>query len=150
MQEKAVAKIDEIVTRLRGYFDERDEVAMAFLFGSWAKGRQRSDSDVDIAVYFRPVGGVMEWENPDAHYESEGEIWSDLERMLGKNVELLVLNRAVPTVAESALRGIPLIVRDRGLYLDFMVRITHEAMDFREWVEGYWRLKERLRYGTRG
>ena len=140
--------INEIVTRLRGYFEERDEVVMAFLFGSWAKGSQRLGSDVDIAVYFWPESGVMEWENPDAHYESEGEIWSDLERMLKRNVGLLMLNRAAPTVAESASRGIPLVVKDRGLYLDFLVRITHEAIDFREWVEDYWRLKEKLRYGT--
>ena len=80
---------------------------MAFLFGSWAKGSERPDSDVDIAVYFRPKGGSMEWEQPGAHYESEGEIWSDLERMLERDVGLLVLNRAAPTVAESALRGIP-------------------------------------------
>lgn len=136
------------VARLRGYFEESEEVVMAFLFGSWAKGSERSDSDVDVAVYFHPKDGLMEWENPAAHYESEGEIWSDLERMLGRDVGLLVLNRAAPTVAESALRGIPIVVKDRGLYLDFLVRVTYEAIDFRHWMEDYWRLKERLRHGT--
>lgn len=136
-----------VVARLRAYFEESEEVVMAFLFGSRAKGSERPDSDADVAVYFRPEDGLMEWEHPGAYYEREGEIWSDVERMLGREVDLLVLNRAAPTVAESALRGIPIVVKDRGMYLDFLVRITSEAIDYREWVEGYWRLKERLRYG---
>ena len=139
---------NEVVARLRAYFGESEEVVMAFLFGSWAKGSERPDSDADIGIYFRPEDGLMEWENPAAHYESEGEIWSDLERMLRRDVGLLVLNRAAPTVAESAVRGIPIVVKDRGMYLDFLVRVTYEAIDYREWVEGYWKLKERLRYGT--
>jgi len=65
--------------------------------------------------------------------------------MLGRDIDLLVLNRASPTVSESALKGIPILIKDRGVYLDFLLRITSEAIDFREWMESYWKLKERLR-----
>jgi len=140
----------EILAELKDYFAGREEVLMAFLFGSWAKGLKGPDSDLDIAIYFRPAGGILQWDDPEARYEEEDEIWSDLERMLDREVDLLVLNRAAPTVAESALRGIPIVVKDRGVYLDFLVRITSEAIDFREWIESYWRLKERLRRGAGG
>lgn len=139
---------DDMVLRLREYFDRRKEVLMAFLFGSWAKGVGGMDSDVDVAVYFRPTSGFLQWDDPTAWYESEDEIWLDLEEMLGREVDLLVLNRAAPTVAESALRGIPIVIKDRSVYLDFLTRITFEAFDFRTWMEGYWRLKERMKYAT--
>ena len=140
----------EILTQLQDYFEERDEVLMAFLFGSLAKGLDRLGSDVDIAVYFRPDTGNLQWDEPRARYKGEEEIWSHLERMLEREVDLIVLNRASPTVAESALKGVPIVIKDRGVYLDFLIRVTSEAIDFREWVESYWRLKERLRYAIRG
>ena len=46
---------EEILKSLRNYFD-RDanlyKLDMVFLYGSWAKGFPRNDSDVDIAVVF--------------------------------------------------------------------------------------------------
>ena len=133
---------------VKRYFEGRKEVVMAFLFGSCSRGTEGVDSDVDFAAYFDPGAHRLEWDDPDAHYESEDELWADLETMLGRGVDLLMLNRAAPTVAESALRGTPIVVRDRGIYLDFLVRVSYEAIDFREWAEDYWRLKERMRHGA--
>ena len=63
-------------------------------------------------------------------------------------VDLLVLNRAAPSVADNALRGIPIIIKDQNIYMDFLVRVTSEAIDFRHWVESYWRRKEEMKHGT--
>ncbi|RKY58179.1 MAG: nucleotidyltransferase domain-containing protein, partial [Candidatus Latescibacterota bacterium] len=52
--------------------------------------------------------------------------------LLKKEVELVVLNRVPATVSASAIRGIPIVINDWGLYLDFMEVVTSEAMDFRE------------------
>ncbi len=139
---------NDMVLKLREYLERREEVLMAFLFGSWARGVGGVDSDVDIAIYFQPPSGFLQWDDPTARYESEDEIWLDLEEMLGREVDLLVLNRAVPTVAESALRGIPIVIKDRGVYLDYLTRVTFEAFDFRTWIESYFRLKERVKYAT--
>jgi uncharacterized protein (DUF2344 family) len=57
-----------------------------------------------------------------------------------------VLNRARSCIANSAINGIPIVIKDRGLYLDFMLRVTTEAEDFRETVEDYWRIKQAI-YG---
>lgn len=32
--------------------------------------------------------------------------------------------------------------------MDFLLRITSEAIDFRQWVESYWNLKERIKHGV--
>ncbi len=88
------------------------------------------------------------WESSNSHYDSERQIWLEIERIVEKEVDLLVLNRATATIADGALRGLPLIIKNRNLYMDFLLRITSEAIDFRQWVEAYWTFKEQRRRGT--
>ena len=135
----------EIIKLLRPYFEKRDDILMAFLFGSWASGKGGMDSDIDIAVYFKPKTGRLEWEDADARYDGEAVLWREIEGLLGREVDLLVLNRAASGVAESAISGAPLVIKDRGLYVDFMMRITAEAEDFREFAISYWKLKKEIR-----
>jgi predicted nucleotidyltransferase len=119
---------------LKQYFENRNDIAFAFLYGSQAHGYATRLSDVDIAVYFYPrERRPIEYESEN-NYDGEDEIWGDLERFLKKEVELLVLNRAAATVAASAIRGIPLAINDWGLYLDFMLVITDVAIDFTELI----------------
>lgn len=127
---------------IKGYFEKRDDVIMAFMFGSYARAISHRESDVDIAIYLRPKSGYLEWEEFDIKYEAEDEIWLDIERLLRRNVDLIILNRARSTIAQSAINGIPIIIKDRGLYLDFMLRVTSEAEDFRDTLEDYWRIKQ--------
>jgi predicted nucleotidyltransferase len=136
----------EMIKILKDYFEKREDVLMAFLFGSYARALSHRESDVDIAVYFRPKSDHLEWEEFDIEYDTEDEIWLDIERLLKRNVDLVVLNRARSSIANSAINGIPIIIKDRGLYLDFMLRVTTEAEDFRETVEDYWRIKQAI-YG---
>jgi predicted nucleotidyltransferase len=121
-----------IAEMVKDYFEHRKEVAFAYLFGSHAKGLASSLSDIDIAVYFYPKHyRSVEFEEP-VYYEKEDTIWEEVERLLNKEIELLVLNRAPATVAASAIRGIPLVIKDWRLYLDFMEIITSLAVDFRD------------------
>lgn len=139
---------DDIVGKLKSYFEKRKDISMAFLFGSWAKCRECIDSDVDIAIYFEPKGHTVEWENTDFWSDDEKSIWLDIEKIIEKEVDLLVLNRAFPTIADSALKGIPIIIKNRNLYMGFLLRITSEAIDFRQWVESYWDFKEKMKHGV--
>jgi len=119
---------------LKSYFKNRKEIAFAFLFGSQAKGEATKLSDVDLAVYFYPEKRrPIEYEEKK-FYAVEEEIWSELEKLLNKEVELLVLNRIPASIAASAIRGIPLVIKDWGLYIDFMEAITDEAEDFMEFI----------------
>ncbi len=133
---------------LREYLGRHELVIMAFLFGSWAKGHAGLDSDVDVAVYLRSEETASEEVEAGPLSQTAQDIWGNLERIIGREVDLVVLNDAAPSVALSALQGIPLVVKDQGLYLDFLLRTTSEAADFREWVESYWQLKKN--YTTNG
>ena len=122
------------IEALKDYFKNRNGIAFAFLYGSQARGNATQLSDVDIAVYFFPVKRhPIEFEE-EVFYKGEDEIWSDMEQLIKKEVELLVLNRVPSTVAASAIRGIPLAINDWGLYLDFMDIVTGESEDFMNFI----------------
>lgn len=119
---------------LKEYLATRQEVAFAFLYGSQAKGTATKQSDVDVAVYFYPRRRHPVELEEEVFYPAESEIWGDLGRILGKEVELLVLNRVPATIAVSAIKGVPLLIRDWNLYLDFLEIATDIAEDFAEFI----------------
>lgn len=119
-----------MLTELKNYFSNRTDVAFSFLYGSYARGTAHSESDIDIAVYFYPGERYPVEYEEDVYYDGEHEIWADLEELLGKEVELLVLNRVSASVSASAIRGTPLVINDWKLYLDFMEIVTREAEDY--------------------
>lgn len=124
----------KVLESLKTYFEGRDDIAFAFLFGSAARGRVRREGDVDIAVYFKPEKEV-EWEAFNKTYIGENKIALDLERLLKKEVDLVVLNRARAVVADEIIRkGNPLTIRDRGIFLDFLCIISDEAEYVRNWL----------------
>ena len=121
---------DSTIKNLKEYFLSRKDVAFSFLYGSQTRGTATKLSDVDIAVYFYPPKRHPIEFQEEIYYKGENEIWTDLERFLKREVELLILNRVPATIAASAIRGIPLAIHDWGLYLDFMQVVTDEAEDF--------------------
>ncbi|MEW6687329.1 MAG: nucleotidyltransferase domain-containing protein [Candidatus Edwardsbacteria bacterium] len=143
------AERNRIINILEDYFSKRDEVLMVFLLGSFSKISQCKESDIDIAVYFKPKNGEqIEWESVESRYEAEDEVWLELEQLLKREVDLIVLNRASSTVTDSAIRGFPVLIKDRRLYLNFMLRVSQEAEDYRNFVKEYWKLKQEIR-GTK-
>lgn len=124
--------MDTEIEKLKKYFEKREDVVMAFLFGSRAKGEEsfRENSDWDVAVY-------LSRENP----EFERELWLDLEREIGAGVDLIVLNRVPTTLAWRILReGEELFIKERAFYLNFMLRVSEEADAFLKTSEEYYQV----------
>ncbi len=140
-----MAEREQKIQKLKEYFEKHDDVAMAFLFGSQAKERVHSGSDWDIAVYFTPSKvGPLEYENIGGKYPHENRLWGELTEILETDsVDLVVLNRAPAAIADTAIRGMPLTVKDRTLWIEFSLRISSAAIDFRktarEYADVYWR-----------
>ncbi|MBU3965169.1 DUF86 domain-containing protein [Patescibacteria group bacterium] len=138
-------KENKKIELLKKYFSKRKDVLMAFIFGSRAKKRSTQISDWDIAAYFEsPYAGGIEIEN-NRDYPCESEIWGDLVKILGTdNVDFIILNRAPASIAAAAIaQGLPLVIKDRKIYLEFMLAATMEAEDYRktakEYAQVYWR-----------
>jgi len=124
---------------LKDYFEGRKDIAFAFLFGSAARGKVRRDGDVDIAVYFWPEKDI-EWEAFKKKYKGENSIGLHLERILKKEVDLVVLNRARAILADEIIRkGKPIIIKNRGILMDFFCIVSDEAEYVKNWFETYYK-----------
>lgn len=127
---------------LKQYFSKRKDVVFAFLFGSGARANMRKESDIDIAIYVQPEQD-LEWEDFGRTYKSENRIALDLERLLKKEIDLIVLNRAKAILADEILRkGHPIVIKDSGIFLEYFCIISDEAEEMRNWLEFYYRETE--------
>ena len=148
----------DLPAAIRDYLASRDDVVFALLFGSAATGRQTQESDVDVAVYLREVEGradaslaartqppsLPDVERADARFRGESEVWAALERICGRTVDLVVLNRAPATIAAGALlTGELLLSRDPALYSRYYLTVSTLAEDERDFAEDYVRIKAR-------
>jgi len=43
----------KLLENLKKYFRKKENVILAFIFGSWTKGTSGEDSDIDIGVYLK-------------------------------------------------------------------------------------------------
>ena len=132
---------NEIIQKLEQYFHHKPHISFVFLFGSVADENTHRDSDIDLGIYFEPQGKEIEWE-VDIHYVDEDTIWLELEKLLGNTIDLLVLNRIPAFTADNIIRnGIPIIIKDNKIFLEYMLRVTMEATDYREQILEFWRKK---------
>jgi predicted nucleotidyltransferase len=126
---------NKMLVILKDYFNQRGDVAFAFLFGSAVSGKVRDEGDIDIAVYFWPERDI-EWEEFNKKFEGENKIGLDLERLFKKEVDLVVLNRAKAILADEVLRrGEPIVIKNRGMFMDFLCIVSDEAEYMRDWLE---------------
>lgn len=135
--------IENTIKALKEYFEKNDDILMAFLFGSYAKGNETGESDIDIAVYYTPDDKNIEWEE-EKEYPDEDKIWGDIERITGITTDMIVLNRAPSNLAFSVIQdGIPIIIKNPSFYLRFFLCISSAAEDFREFIKDFWEIKQR-------
>lgn len=109
---------------LQTFFAGRgDEIVAAYLFGSEARGTTGPDSDVDVAVLLRrPPPPTLEGLQLD--------LAAEIERQIGREVDLVVLNRAPPDLVHRVLRdGRLLLEADRAGRIAFEVRARNEYFD---------------------
>ena len=141
-----IAMTEKQTARLKLLFSDQNDVAFAYLFGSAVSGRQTSESDVDIAVYFLPNDRdtPLDMEEPNAHFDSEYELWSKSDEICNRNVDFVVLNRAPATVAAAALlTGSELAANAPGIYRAFFNAVTSLAEEYREFAEDFIKISRR-------
>jgi predicted nucleotidyltransferase len=93
------------------------DVLAAYLFGSYATGKARPESDVDLAVL---LSGTDDMER----FERRLRLMGEVEEALGRRpADVVVLNDAPPLLAYQVLRyGRLIFERDRAARVEFEVR----------------------------
>lgn len=122
---------------LQTFFEtERPEgVVSAYLFGSFAEGREHRESDVDLAVFLdrRILTSRRD------RFEKRVELGSCLIHALGRNeIDILVLNEAPPLLARRVLReGIRVYCDDLDQDRDFSRDVQLRAADLEPFLDRY-------------
>ncbi len=138
-----VDDVERFLPALRNVLSKYDGIAFAYLFGSFAKGIAVDRSDLDIGIYFSPKNVPLDLED-DVYFESEESIWNGLEAAIDREVDLVVLNRAPATVCAAVLHdGHCLFIRNRSIFLEFLLRASTQAADFRDFEREFYEIKRR-------
>jgi predicted nucleotidyltransferase len=109
---------------LRRILDAEPGVAYALLFGSSARGNDRVDSDVDVALALTP--GTPR----DVH--ALGALAARLESAAGRLVDLVLLDEVPPGLAYRIFRdGLVLVERDHQALVARKARALLDYLDFK-------------------
>ncbi len=117
---------------LREYFAKHGEGLVAvYLFGSVARGTAGPRSDVDVGVLFETAP-------PRTLQGMPFELEDELRKLLGRDVQVVVLNRAPADLVHRVLRdGILLLERDPAARIRYEVKIRNEYFDLLPYLERY-------------
>jgi predicted nucleotidyltransferase len=118
--------------RLREYFRVNPGgIAAVYLFGSVARGSAREASDVDVAV-------LLERDPPPALEGLRTDLADALQELLGRAVDLVILNQAPADLAHRVLRdGILVCDADPSARIRFEVRTRNEYFDLEPCLRQY-------------
>ena len=92
------------MTKTIAEYFKTQPVLKAWLFGSYSRGEQTKDSDVDIIVLLdksRPIGLKF------------FGMWNDLEELLGRKVDLVSEGTLLPFAQQSADKD-KILIYERG------------------------------------
>ncbi|MGI6453184.1 MAG: type VII toxin-antitoxin system MntA family adenylyltransferase antitoxin [Syntrophomonadaceae bacterium] len=113
---------------------QNDRVSAAWVFGSVATGKDRPDSDIDIAVLF------IEGLDKHIRFDMRLAIAAELTDLTGRQVDVIDM-QAAPLLLQHQVRrfGYLLFEKDHAYRVDFDVKSRREFLDF------YPRLEKRNR-----
>lgn len=113
------------------FFSGREGIAAVYLFGSVARGTERPDSDVDIGVLYVQ-------EPPRTLLGQPFDLEADLSALLGRPVQIVVLNRAPVDLIHRVLRdGIIILEPDVSRRIAFEVRSRNMYWDLKPILDEY-------------
>lgn len=115
-------KNNQAIERIKETLEKDDNVVFAVLFGSYAIGKQKRDSDIDIAVYLRKL--------PDA--DTFLGYVSKLTDVAKKEVDLIVLNNASAMLRHQVFKNKKtLFVKDPKIYVNFRVKSMNDYEEYK-------------------
>lgn len=111
--------------QLKKYFKNQSGIVAVVLFGSHAKGRANSKSDVDLAVLFSPK--IV----PKHYFDKSLKISCDLMKLLNcDRVDVVSLNTATPVLKNQIYKyGISVFCKNPVESIRFKSRAILEYLD---------------------
>jgi len=126
---KGKISLEEIKENLTNFFLGREEVLLAYLFGSSLGGKRGEKTDIDIAILIDPESfNRLDKTQPFGY---EAEMISELILLLRHNlVDLVILNKATPLLAYQVIHnGMFLFSRSEDLRIKFEINSLKRHAD---------------------
>jgi predicted nucleotidyltransferase len=118
------------VAALGRVLDADLRIAYGVVFGSTGRGEARTGSDLDVAI------GLATGVEFDAL--AIGRLVSDLERVSGRTVGVVLLHDAPPALAYRVFRdGVVVFVRDRPAMVERRVKAILDYLDYRPFESAF-------------
>ena len=127
------ASVDHsVLQQLRTFFCRNHVgIVCVYVYGSVARGEASGESDIDVAVLYA--------QEPPPTLDGLGlELSSTLERLLGKSVDLVILNRAPLDLIHRVLRdGVLVYDSDPSSRIRFEVQARNAYFDLLPYLRQY-------------
>lgn len=123
---------EKMVQLLTDYFKKKSSVyhiEMVFLYGSWAIGYPRQDSDIDLAILFS-----FHIKNEDSLFELINSISYELSIEISKEVNIIPLKEDFPhpmLYYNAIILGIPLYINNRENLIKIKLEAIKQMEDFK-------------------
>jgi len=138
--------IEKYKSKLNKIF-KKNQVILAYLFGSAVREKTGPLSDVDIAVLFSKKV------KRDDYFDRRLKLASEIDRALGVyKTEVICLNESPPLLKhEAVFNGILIFTKDFNLKREFELRVLQEFEDFKHHLETANEImKKQIKMGTFG
>jgi predicted nucleotidyltransferase len=112
-----------ILRLLTQELERRSEIIFAYVFGSFVEGT--SFRDIDVAIYLSELHAAH-----DTLSYAIG-ISTDMERVVGHPVDVIVLNAAPDHLVHWVSKGTVIVNRDSDFRTDFVARAWSRYLDFK-------------------
>ncbi|MCG2695718.1 nucleotidyltransferase domain-containing protein [Candidatus Parcubacteria bacterium] len=101
------------------------DLKLIMLFGSFANGTNRQESDFDLAVSAKK----------EIEFKNELKLISELSAVFKKNVDLSVMNKANPLLLEQVSKRAVLLCGAKSDFIKFKLYAFHRYNDYRPYFK---------------
>ncbi|MFQ5709975.1 MAG: nucleotidyltransferase domain-containing protein [bacterium] len=113
--------IEQVISE---YFSRQTEVIAVYLFGSYADNKSRCDSDLDLAI-------LCESFCPEKLLGLQNKYFKELSRVVPKNLDIVMLNRAGELLTYEVFRqGRVIFQRNSEKRVAFQSRRISDYLEF--------------------
>lgn len=108
--------------KLKVFLGKDQNVVFALIFGSYAEGRQKKASDIDIGIYFvQPPEGIKLL-----------TLINVLSELAGREVDVVVLNNAPPFLRHQIMKNrVILTIKDMAVYAKFREKTISDYDEYK-------------------
>ncbi|MHA1292082.1 MAG: type VII toxin-antitoxin system MntA family adenylyltransferase antitoxin [Promethearchaeota archaeon] len=127
-----IIKVKELERVVKELFKNHEEIQLAYLYGSYAKGVQTEFSDIDIGIIIK-----KDFKETPLYF---AKLSLDIEKHFNYkiNVDLRILNNAKPRFLFQIIKSSKvLFVRDKTFLYEFELKVLYQYQDIKPMLDMY-------------